>query len=64
MVVINDEKLDSDDKLFIDDIVEDVFNLMWFLLGEVINVIEISLVCVYDVDVDELVELFFFEDWV
>ena len=62
MAVINDEKLDSDDKLLTDDIAEDALNSMRFLPGEVTNAIETSLARVYDVDADELAELLFPED--
>ena len=62
MAVINDEKLDSDDKLLTDDIAEDALNSMRFLPGEVTSAIETSLARVYDVDADELAELLFPED--
>ena len=42
MAVINDEKLDSDDKLLTDDIAEDALNSMRFLPGEVTSAIETS----------------------
>ena len=57
MAVINDEKLDSEDKLLTDDITEDALNSMRFLPGEVTSAIETSLARVYDVDPDELAEL-------
>ena len=50
MAVINDEKLDSDDKLLTDDIAEDALNSMRFLPGEVTNAIETSLARVHVVD--------------
>ena len=62
MAVINDEKLDGDDKLLTDDITEDALNAMRFLPGEVTSAIETSLARVYDVDADELAELLFPED--
>ena len=62
MAVINDEKLDSEDKLLTDEITEDALNSMRFLPGEVTSAIETSLARVYDVDADELAELLFPED--
>ena len=62
MAVINDEKLEGEDKLLTDDITEDALNSMRFLPGEVTSAIETSLARVYDVDPDELAELLFPED--
>ena len=62
MAVINDEKLDSDDKLLTDDIAEDALNSMRFLPGEVPNASATSLARVYDGDADDLAELRFPED--
>ena len=62
MAVINDEKLDGDEKLLSDEIAEDALNAMRFLPGEVTAAIETSLARVYDVDPDELSGLLFPED--
>ena len=62
MAVINDEKLDSQEKLLNDDITEDALNAMRFLPGEVTTAIETSLARVYSVDPDELANLLFPED--
>jgi hypothetical protein len=62
MAVINDEKLDGDEKLLTEDIAEDALNAMRFLPGEVTAAIETTLARVYDVDPDELAVLLFPED--
>ncbi len=59
MAMINDEKLDSEEKLLTDEIAEDALNAMRFLPGEVTSAIETSLARVYDVDADELALLLF-----
>ncbi len=62
MAMINDEKLESEEKLLTDEITEDALNAMRFLPGEVTSAIESSLARVYDVDVDELATLLFPEE--
>mgnify|MGYP001490371048 FL=1 len=62
MAIINDEKLESDEKLLSDEIAEDALNSMRFLPGEVTSAIETSLARVYDVDPDELALLLFPEE--
>ncbi len=62
MAIINDEKLESEEKLLTDEITEDALNAMRFLPGEVTNAIETSLARVYDVDADELSEILFPEE--
>ena len=62
MAIINDEKLDSEEKLLTDDIAEDALNSMRFLSGEVTSAIETSLARVYDVDAEELALLLFPEE--
>ena len=62
MAVINDEKLETKEKLLSDEIIEDALNSMRFLPGEVTNAIETSLARVYDVDPDELALLLFPEE--
>ncbi len=62
MAIINDEKLDSEEKLLNDEITEDALNSMRFLPGEVTSAIETSLARVYDVDPDELALLLFPEE--
>ena len=62
MAIINDEKLDSEEKLLTDEITEEALNSMRFLPGEVTSAIETSLARVYDVDPDELALLLFPED--
>jgi hypothetical protein len=54
MAVINDEKLDGDEKLLTDEIAEDAFNAMRFLPDVVTSAIETTLARVYDVDEEEL----------
>ena len=62
MAIINDEKLDSQEKLVTDEITEDALNSMRFLPAEVTSAIETSLARVYDVDPDELSILLFPEE--
>ena len=62
MAVINDEKLESEEKLLDDDITEDALNAMRFLPGEVTSAIETCLARVYDVDAEELASLLFPEE--
>ena len=62
MAVINDEKLESEEKLLTDEITDEALNAMRFLPGEVTSAIETSLARVYDVDSDELAVLLFPED--
>ena len=62
MAMINDEKLESDEKLLSEEITEDALNAMRFLPGEVTSAIETSLARVYDVDAEELAELLFPEE--
>ncbi len=62
MAVINDEKLESNEKLLTDEITEDALNSMRFLPGEVTSAIETSLARVYDVDADELALFLFPEE--
>jgi len=54
MAVINDEKLDGEEKLLTDEIAEDAFNAMRFLPDVVTSAIETTLARVYDVDEEEL----------
>ena len=54
IAVINDEKLNSKDKLLTEEISDDALNAMRFLPGEVTSAIETSLARVYEVDSDEL----------
>ena len=62
MAIINDEKLNGDEKLLTDEIAEDALNAMRFLPGEVTSAIESSVARVYDVDPDELGLLLFPEE--
>ena len=62
MAVINDEKLESDEKLLTDEISDDALNAMRFLSGEVTSAVETSLARVYDVDPEELASLLFPEE--
>ncbi len=62
MAIINDEKLEGEEKLLTDDITDDALNAMRFLPGEVTSAIETSLARVYDVDPDELASLLFPEE--
>ena len=62
MAIINDEKLDSEEKLLTEEIADDALNAMRFLPGEVTRAIETSLARVYDVDPDELASILFPEE--
>ena len=62
MAVINDEKLETENKLLSDEITADALNAMRFLPGEVTSAIETSLARVYEVDPDELADLLFPEE--
>ncbi len=62
MAIINDEKLESEEKLLNEEITEDALNAMRFLPGEVTSAIETSLARVYDVDAEELALLLFPEE--
>ena len=62
MAIINDEKLESEDKLLTEEIADDALNAMRFLPGEVTSAIETCLARVYDVDADELANLLFPEE--
>ena len=59
IAVINDEKLNSKEKLLSEEISDDALNAMRFLPGEVTNAIETSLARVYEVDADELSSILF-----
>ena len=59
IAVINDEKLNSKEKLLTEEISDDALNAMRFLPGEVTSAIETSLARVYEVDSDELSSLLF-----
>ena len=54
IAVINDEKLNSKEKLLTGEISDDALNAMRFLPVEVTSAIETSLARVYEVDSDEL----------
>ena len=62
IAVINDEKLNSKEKLLTEEIADDALNAMRFLPGEVTSAIETSLARVYEVDSDELSEILFPEE--
>jgi len=62
IAVINDEKLNSKEKLLTEEISEDALNAMRFLPGEVTSAIETSLARVYEVDSDELSSILFPEE--
>ena len=62
IAVINDEKLNSKEKLLTDEISDDALNAMRFLPGEVTSAIETSLARVYEVDSDELSTILFPEE--
>ncbi len=62
IAVINDEKLNSKEKLLTEEISDDALNAMRFLPGEVTSAIETSLARVYDVDSDELSSILFPEE--
>ena len=59
MAVINDEKLESEEKLLTDEIADDAFNAMRFLPEVVTSAIETTLARVYDVDEEELNDLLY-----
>ena len=59
MAVINDEKLEGEEKLLTDEIADDAFNAMRFLPEVVTSAIETTLARVYDVDEDELNDLLY-----
>ncbi len=59
IAVINDEKLNSKEKLLTEEISDDALNAMRFLPGDVTSAIETSLARVYEVDSDELSSLLF-----
>ncbi len=62
MAVINDEKLQNEEKLLSEEISDEALNAMRFLPGEVTSAIETTLARVYDVDEEELSSLLFPED--
>ena len=62
IAVINDEKLNSKEKLLTEKISDDALNAMRFLPGEVTSAIETSLARVYEVDSDELSSILFPEE--
>ena len=62
IAVINDEKLNSKEKLITEEISDDALNAMRFLTGDVTSAIETSLARVYEVDSDELSSLLFPEE--
>ncbi len=62
IAVINDEKLNSKEKLLTEEISDDALNAMRFLSGEVTSAIETSLARVYEVDSDELSSILFPEE--
>ena len=62
IAVINDEKLNSKEKLLTEQISDDALNAMRFLPGEVTSAIETSLARVYEVDSDELSLILFPEE--
>ena len=62
IAVINDEKLNSKEKLLTEEISDDALNAMRFLPGEVTSAIETSLARVYEVDPDELSLILFPEE--
>ena len=59
IAVINDEKLNSKEKLLSEEISDDALNAMRFLPGDVTSAIETSLARVYEVDSDELSSILF-----
>ena len=62
IAVINDEKLNSKEKLLTEEISDDALNAMRFLPGEVTSAIETSLARVYEVESDELSAILFPEE--
>ena len=59
MAIINDEKLNNEEKLLTDEITDDAMNAMRFLPGDVTSAIETCLARVYEVDEEELASLLF-----
>ena len=62
IAIINDEKLNSKEKLLTEEISDDALNAMRFLPGEVTSAIETSLARVYEVDSEELSSILFPEE--
>ena len=62
IAVINDEKLNSKEKLLTEEISDDALIAMRFLPGEVTSAIETSLARVYEVDSEELSSILFPEE--
>tara|TARA_B100000700_G_C14490290_1_gene599292 strand:+ start:246 stop:515 length:270 start_codon:yes stop_codon:yes gene_type:complete len=62
IAVINDEKLNSKEKLLTDEIADEALNAMRFLPADVTSAIETSLARVYEVDAEELSTLLFPEE--
>ncbi|WP_269609133.1 hypothetical protein [Prochlorococcus marinus] len=62
IAVINDEKLNSKEKLLTEEISDEALNAMRFLPGEVTSAIETSLARVYEVDPEELSSILFPEE--
>ena len=62
IAVINDEKLNSQEKLLTEEISDNALNAMRFLPGEVTSAIETSLARVYEVDSEELSSILFPEE--
>ena len=62
IAVINDEKLNSKEKLLTEEISDDALNAMRFLPGEVTSAIETSLARVYAVDSEDLSSILFPEE--
>jgi len=62
IAVINDEKLNSKEKLLTEEISDDALNAMRFLPGEVTSAIETSLARGYEVDSEELSSILFPEE--
>ena len=62
IAVINDEKLNSKEKLLTEEISDEALNAMRFLPGDVTSAIETSLARVYEVDSDELSSLLYPEE--
>ena len=62
IAVINDEKLNSKEKLLTEEISDNALNAMRFLPGDVTSAIETSLARVYEVDSDELSAILFPEE--
>ena len=62
IAVINDEKLNSKEKLLTEEISDDALNAMRLLPGEVTSAIETSLARIYEVDSEELSSILFPEE--